>query len=51
VVLLWATGCFVGDFELEDRRWVDHSSVALSEAACSCGHGLLPYCESIVQWR
>jgi hypothetical protein len=51
VVLFWSTGRFVGDFKFEDGRWVNNTSIALSEAACSCCYGLLPYFESVIQWR
>lgn len=51
VVLLWTAGCFVGDLELEDGRWINDSSIALAESACSCCHRLLTYCECVIQWR
>ena len=51
VVLLWTTGRFVGDLELEDRRWINDSTIAFSESTRSCCYRLLTYCECVVQWR
>ena len=50
-VLLGATCCFVGDFELENGRWVDDTAVSLAEAARSCRGGLLSDDEGVIEGR